>query len=361
MDPIKNTTGANIDFRPEEDKNKDWRPEEAFAGTSPIVWREKTIEEVEAEIRATSISQGHTYRCVSEYAGIFFENAEYLETGKRIVFSRRDIYFRRTNKPLPGMSMHDLFSLMRKGACLESQLPSTATKETEINLPYVVTEEMITARNTYASEASFTWADATIDDIARTIESKTPVCLFWYFEDKNPGEWWMKQPKVKNENLNLYADSTSRHQAAGVSYLLVDGVKHIAVLDSSGQGSGMGKKKNIRYISENFFNDRCYGAGFAIDKKNLDYKPEPTFKYTFTRNLRNGDNGEDVRALQKILVLEGCLVLKDPTIYFRGMTEAGVKKLQEKYAAQILAPLGLKNGTGLFLESTRKFINKKYS
>jgi hypothetical protein len=353
-------TGGLVDNRPKEKKQKDFDPREAFASAAPLDWREKTIEEVEAEIMATSISQHQTFRCVSEYAGIFFEWAEYLENGVRKIFSRRDVYGRRFNFPGGGMMMHDLFKIMREGSCLEEQLPSTASTEKQINLPYEVTADMKAIRATHAADTSFTWDTWTIDDLAQMIEQKIPQCLFWYFDNNTRNEWWNKSPKVVTKKIDLYAEDTGRHQATGVSYLLKDGKKCIAVMDSAGQGTGLGKQKNIRFVSEDFIKARNYAAGFAIDKKNLDYKPIETIRYTFMRNLKNGDNGEDVKILQKILVLEGCLAIKTPTLLYRGMTEMGVKKLQEKYAKEILAPLGLKIGTGMFWDATRKFINKKY-
>lgn len=352
-------TGAELDYRTAEQQAKDWRPEEAFASASPIDWKAKTLEEIEKGIRATSISQGYTSRCVSEYAGIALEMAEVVEGAHNVVFSRRDVYCRRANRPQEGMGMADLFKIMREGACLEDQLPSTDTIESEINKPYNVTDEMKKARAMYASGSSFTWNTFTIDDIARTIDQGLPVCLFWYFDNSQTNEWWRTNPMI-NRTMDLYARDTARHQATAINYCLIDGKKHLIVMDSSGQGTGTGKQGNIRFVSEDFFNVRCYGAGFAIDKKNLDFKPEP-FHYYFNQNLKYGSVHADVEALQRILILEGCLSLKTPTKNYYGMTQSAVKKLQEKYAKEILAPLGLKIGTGNFGNSTRAFINKKYN
>lgn len=353
------STGAGIDYRTDEQKAKDFDPSEAFA-PSPVIWKEKTIEEIEANIKATSISQGYTSRCVSEYAGIALEQAEFLEKGDRVVFSRKDIYCRRVNRPQGGMGMPDLFKLMREGACLENQLPSTAIYESQINEPYNITPEMIQARATYSAGSSFMWSKWTIEDIAQMIDQKIPVCLFWYFDNSTYGEWWNTNPKVVNHSVQLYDQDTGRHQATGIDFCLINGVKHIVVMDSAGQGTGAGSQKNIRFVSEAFITARNYGAGFTIDKKNLDHTPNPAFKYDFARNLKFGDTGLDVQALQNVLVLEGCLAIKAPTQNYLGMTQSAVKKLQEKYASQILAPLGLKQGTGNFGESTRKFINAKY-
>lgn len=354
-------TGAGIDYRTDEQKEKDWRPEEAFAFASPVEWKGKTLEEIEANIKATSISQWYTSRCVPEYAGIALEMAELAESGKKVIFSRRDIYCRRNNRPQEGMGMADLFVLMREGACLEEQLPSTQTYEIEISQPYKVTEGMIKARATYASGASFTWSRWTIDNIAQMIQQGTPVCIFWYFDGSTYDEWWNAKPKVVDTKLGMFDPKTARHQATAIDFCLIDGVKYLIVMDSAGQGTGTGAKKNIRFVSEEFLNIRSYGAGFAIDKKNLDHKPDESFTYNFDHDLKYGMVEDDVMALQKILILEGCLVLNTPTKNFLGMTLAGVKKLQNKYAKEILYPLGLKYGTGYFGSSTRAFINSKYN
>ena len=353
------STGAGLDYRTDEQKNKDWRPEEAFA-PSPVVWKEKSVEDIQKAIKAHSISQGSTSRCVTEYAGIALEMAE-LEEGKQsIVFSRRDVYVRRANRPNAGMAMADLFKVMIEGVCLESQLPSTATQEWELDKQYEVTDEMKKARAMYAAGSSFTFNKFNIDDIARTIDMGIPVCLFWYFASAS-NEWWRQTPVINDPKLDLYNnDTTYRHQCTAIDYAIVNGVKTLIVMDSSGQGTGFGTQGNLRYITEDFFNKRCYGAGFTIDKKNLDYKPDEAIKYYFNENLSFGSQGTDVQNLQKILVLEGCLSIKTPTIYYQGMTQAAVKKLQEKYASQILAPLGLKQGTGNFGNATRAFINQKY-
>lgn len=353
-------TGAGIDFRTEDQKMKDYDPREAFASGVPIVWKEKTIEEIEAEIKASSISQGQTLRCVSEYAGIALEWAEFLESQVRLPFSRRDVYDRRFNRPEGGMAMWDLFAIMREGACLESQLPSTAATESEINQPYDVTDDMRMARAKYASGASFMWKSWTIDDLAMMIQSGIPVCLFWFFDNTTYDEWWNQYPKVIDKNLTVSGDKTGRHQAAGVVFCLFEGKKHIVVMDSAGQGFGAGTQKNLRFVSEDFIKLRSYGAGFAIDKKNLDHVPDPGFKYDFSRNLKYGDTGPDVQALQTILVLEGCMKIKTPTENYLGMTQAAVKKLQEKYKKEILDKVFLNKGTGIFGTWTRAFVNDKY-
>ena len=86
-----------------------------------------------------------------------------------------------------------------------------------------------------------------------------------------------------------------------------------------------------------------------------------TFSYAFTRQLKKGDKGADVVALQHVLKLEDCFDYPTFTGFFGDITVAGVKKLQEKYAAEILAPLGLKAGTGFVGNATLAWLKKHYS
>ena len=87
---------------------------------------------------------------------------------------------------------------------------------------------------------------------------------------------------------------------------------------------------------------------------------------TWSKNLYIGSKGEDVRRLQQFLNTDGGTRVAssgigspgNETSYYGSLTANGVKRFQEKYAQQILAPLGLTNGTGYFYNSTRTQANK---
>ena len=79
----------------------------------------------------------------------------------------------------------------------------------------------------------------------------------------------------------------------------------------------------------------------------------------FTQNLRRGNQGSEVTALQECLA-------RDPKIYPGGIvngvfgpaTKKAVSAFQEKYKADILTPSGLTRGTGAVGPSTRAKLNK---
>jgi len=87
---------------------------------------------------------------------------------------------------------------------------------------------------------------------------------------------------------------------------------------------------------------------------------------SFLRDLRLGDEGEDVRFLQKTLNLmsETSLGEAGPgspgqeTHFFGPRTREAVRKFQEFYAEDILSPVGISAGTGFVGPQTRKKLNE---
>lgn len=86
----------------------------------------------------------------------------------------------------------------------------------------------------------------------------------------------------------------------------------------------------------------------------------------FPRTLRLGSTGEDVRALQQLLNADPSTAIRGSgvgtkgreTIYFGMLTRDAVIRFQEKYAALILAPVGLVAGTGIVGPSTRAYLTE---
>jgi hypothetical protein len=84
----------------------------------------------------------------------------------------------------------------------------------------------------------------------------------------------------------------------------------------------------------------------------------------FDYNMSFGKKGADVKALQIYLNDKGFAVSSsgagspgNETNFFGPKTKAALTKFQEAYAGDILAPLGLKKGTGIFGAKTRAYIN----
>lgn len=85
----------------------------------------------------------------------------------------------------------------------------------------------------------------------------------------------------------------------------------------------------------------------------------------FTRNLRQGDTGEDVLRLQVMLNANPITRIANAgpgspgqeTTYFGALTADAVARFQELHSTEILIPAGLSKGTGFFGSLTRKFAN----
>jgi hypothetical protein len=77
------------------------------------------------------------------------------------------------------------------------------------------------------------------------------------------------------------------------------------------------------------------------------------------RDLKYGQKGEEIKALQIALKKEG-LFEEPSTGYFGLLTFQAVKSFQEKYKNEILYPFGFKKGTGFVGIATRTKLNELY-
>lgn len=89
------------------------------------------------------------------------------------------------------------------------------------------------------------------------------------------------------------------------------------------------------------------------------------YRFVFTRTLRFGSIGDEVKQLQIFLNNQGFLLAKAgngsvgrETSYFGLLTKAALIKFQETYIKEILLPQDLFRGTGIFLNYSRKVANE---
>lgn len=81
--------------------------------------------------------------------------------------------------------------------------------------------------------------------------------------------------------------------------------------------------------------------------------------FSINSNLYYGLKNQNVACLQQFLKLQGSDIYPEGLItgYFGSLTRTAVIRFQEKYASEILSPLGLNTGTGYVGLSTRTKIN----
>ncbi|MBI3631579.1 MAG: hypothetical protein HY219_01800 [Candidatus Staskawiczbacteria bacterium] len=89
--------------------------------------------------------------------------------------------------------------------------------------------------------------------------------------------------------------------------------------------------------------------------------PSSAWCHTFSVSLRYGDTGAEVKSLQDALDREGLYSVSNGySNDFNEQVSSAVVAFQEKYASEILVPLGLKHGTGYIGVSTRAKLNQIY-
>jgi hypothetical protein len=81
------------------------------------------------------------------------------------------------------------------------------------------------------------------------------------------------------------------------------------------------------------------------------------------QNLYYGLKNEQVKCLQQFLKSQGSEIYPEGLVtgYFGPLTQKAVIRFQERYASDILLPLGLENGTGFVGQKTRAKINQLLS
>lgn len=92
-------------------------------------------------------------------------------------------------------------------------------------------------------------------------------------------------------------------------------------------------------------------------------KPKFNWQYLLDNGfvLKEGMRGEEVKALQNVLIHEGLLNKQLNTGYFGQYTKNAVKAFQQKHYEKILLAVGLVYPTGIVAKSTLKYLVENYS
>ncbi len=93
-----------------------------------------------------------------------------------------------------------------------------------------------------------------------------------------------------------------------------------------------------------------------------DGKKEPENPFTFTKDMKEESQGEEVRKLQECFIYlreddENLYPEGEVTGFFDENTKTAVNYFQEKYREDILDPHGFRSGTGMVAGSTQKKLN----
>lgn len=312
-------TGALEDTRSEEEKKKDWRNDVAFAGVPD--WKEKNFDQLKTfPVR----DQDGSGSCVAQTLALMLGIENFLEEGRFIEFSAKDIYTRRSNQDSAGMIGVEALEIARKyGATLEVLIPSQRMGETEINnIIREVSDEQIgkifTIKNHYQIPFSAEKIAAIMDLKIRDGVNK-PVMVWFRF----PRAEWNAIPEVSNSTYDLV-----HHSVTAIAYGIVAGKKGIFIQDSWGLHSST--VNGLRFISEDYIKARMTFCAYVNDNKN-DWQEETPETVVNRPVLKFGATGEYVNELQKILQKLGHFPASSKTtFYFGTVTLNSVKKFQSE-------------------------------
>lgn len=309
-------TGGLIDPRPEIAKAQDWHDNEVgLASAFELEWKEIDLDTIQ-DPYPPSRYQYTSSSCMA-HAGVTvlgIENAQ--EEDEFVELSANNVYRNRLNYSGEGMWLQNVLSLLCKPhACKEEQLPSQNMTEVQMNAePKDLTEDQKQTADYYCA-GGYVEMEIDIDKIAAIIAQKKGVELIMFFLSQ---EYWRNVPRIIEASLTNNRDDQriQRHGIAAVGFGMYKGKKALVIKDSSGLKSSIkidGDFSGLRVITEDFLNERCYGAGYLLPRKNQsETTPKPA--HTFARSLVFGMmRDEDVIALQNILKYEGFFSLDVPS------------------------------------------------
>lgn len=318
---------------PDTYDHRDYQWSELGFGTAPFDWAKGfDIEEVlKKALNDDSFSlptkdQNGSGSCGGQAWAYYAQILEAIVTGSFEERSAKYIYAQ-TNAPGGGSAGRPNCEIfVNQGVAYETKCLSY-----ENGLPpseaFMIRAQDITqeARDNAALSKSLAYSNVrnNIDDVAQAIEANNGVIIG--VRGQNNGTWYTEFPK-KPTSLDwghwVYAGKAKR----------INGVKHIGFKNSWGDAAGV---KGWQWLSEDWFGDSIGWNPiiFSIwtNSSNPDWSNED-FNHTFNTNLRLGDKGDEVVALQKGLRKLDCFPKNvKATGYFGNVTKNSVATFQTKY------------------------------
>ena len=358
-------SGAEIDTRPESEKQRDYRSAELVAAATPVNWTEKPQN---VWRKFPIFNQDGSGSCVAQTEAKELGIMRWLKDRVYVHFSATHIYQQRANKPGGGMGAVDACNLASKGATLEVLTPSQGMSDAEMDAVQIEDYKKKVGE-IFAVPNYLALPIKDIDAIASVIQATSKGVMVWFYFEL---EEWTSQPFVKNPNLELSAPATNRHSVTAVDFTLVNGKKALIIEDSWGTSYGMAGQ---RVITEDFFKARNWYAGYLMNFKFDQVQPTKPH-YTFAKDLvfiewdsvknqpkdpaTDAAQKADVIALQDILKYEGLFPNNSgSTGYYGAITAKAVLAFQRKYQvadeAELVELGGKKVGS-----KTRAILNQLY-
>lgn len=294
--------------------------------------------------------------CVGHAAGKYAQKINQTETGEVKRLSPRFLYA--LAKMVDGFDgqgtyPHLLVKQWRKYGCAtEDTVPNDTTLDHEA---YIYNRNINSIPKAAFDEAlqyaikSYAFPELTADGLRNAVLNANG-CMILMQVDKN---WWTNkagQGSWKAEDILPLRPPTDPqgHELYVYGYDHVDGRLRFWIFNSWSPEWGF-QGKGFFFFDE--YQRYLIEANTVVDLPNdwlqhVHDLPAPgTFKHHFQTPIKINDTGEEVKALQTALYIDGELKV-DPAIFgnYKNLTRAAVKAFQEKYQVASQAEIDLING-----------------
>ena len=311
--------GVIRDPRSREEKEGDYLAEEITFSFPPIEWNEKS----ESEWRKFPIfHQNGSSSCVGQAIAKALGIENFIEEGKFVHFSARDIYTKRSNYPGKGMFFQNGMNIGHKiGATFEQLMPSQALNEGLMNDSSDRTPLTEIAAK-IGRGGNYVVLPFDIDAVASVIEHQEKgVVIGVRF---GPNEWDRDVPQVLGDNRNY------GHLICATNAILYEGKKALVIEDSWGKTKGINGRK---ILTQDWFDaNKITYAGYFKPLNNdglpvTQLKPQHIFRVDLSYGMRS--NPEVVKLQEVLAYFKFFPSNVDFTGNFYSITLKAVKLYQE--------------------------------
>ena len=238
------------DTQTTEQKGQNYSFAEICSAPTPVVWLEKPRENWRSfPIRDQDGSGQCVCMTYSTELGIIFQE----KYGKWIDFSSSFPYQQRKYPEQSGCTSEDIYTIFPKiGNVFEKDMPSQKMSDAKA---------MLVPKEKWFEDIAKVYSIKRIalpidfEVIAGTIQATGKGVMVWF--KFHPTEW-TDIPFVSDKQ------PTSGHSVTAVDYVLKGGKKYLVIQDSWGLSYA---DKGLRLISEEYFYERCYQAGYLMSFK----------------------------------------------------------------------------------------------
>jgi hypothetical protein len=306
-----------------------YTPLEVAEAAAPFEWQVGTGPDPALVQLLTIKNQGQSGSCGGQAFSYYGQRLRAVYAGDMRSRSAKYLYSQ-VYVPGGGSSDRDLANLaIKQGFGLESDTPSMQgsfpPSESFMERPQDITA--LARIGAAKDQASFAYAFPTIDleSVAQAASACFGVVLG--IHGTNNGTWLSAEPKPPKTSEDVWS-----HYMYAAQPQIYNGKKGLWCAQSWGTGAGL---NGWQFIDEGYFaSGAIWGAIVLI------YNPAPIQppQHTFTVDIKEGQTGDEVTALQQYLAYDGEFSLK-PTGTFGPITAGAVLQFQLKYGLASVATL----------------------